>query len=88
MDNRTLLKTGSAGLVIAAVCCATPVLVILLGVLGLSAWVDWLAWLDYVLLPALAVFVGITVYALYRRKAAATCCADEIGYDPKEGSTK
>ncbi len=61
MDNRTLLKTGIAGSVIAAVCCATPVLVILLGVLGLSAWAGWL---DYVLIPALVIFVGITIYAL------------------------
>ncbi|PKO56362.1 MAG: hypothetical protein CVU28_03190, partial [Betaproteobacteria bacterium HGW-Betaproteobacteria-21] len=43
-----MLKTGIAGSVIAAICCATPVLVILLGVLGLSAWVGWL---DYVLIP-------------------------------------
>ena len=61
MDNRTLLKTGIAGSVIAAVCCATPVLVILLGVLGLSAWAGWL---DYVLIPALVIIVGITIYAL------------------------
>ena len=56
-----MLKTGIAGSVIAAVCCATPVLVILLGVLGLSAWAGWL---DYVLIPALVIFVGITIYAL------------------------
>ena len=61
MDNRTLLKTGIAGSVIAAVCCATPVLVILLGVLGLSAWAGWL---DYVLIAPLVIFVGITIYAL------------------------
>ncbi len=67
MDERTLLKTGIAGSVIAAVCCATPILVILLGALGLSAWVGWL---DFVLLPALVVFVGITIYALRRRQGA------------------
>ena len=82
MDNRTLLKTGIAGSVIAAICCATPVLVIALGVLGLSAWVGWL---DYVLIPALVVFVGITIYALRRRRAEAACCAVEIGLNPKKG---
>jgi copper chaperone CopZ len=57
VDNRTLLKTGITGSVIAAsLCCATPVLVIALGVLGLSAWVG--GWLDYVLIPALVIFVG------------------------------
>ena len=71
MDNKTLLKTGVAGSVLAALCCATPILVILFGVLCLSAWVGWL---DYVLIPALVVFVGITLYALYRRRDAAASC--------------
>ncbi|MBI4755022.1 MAG: mercury resistance system transport protein MerF [Betaproteobacteria bacterium] len=82
MDSRTLLKTGIAGSVIAAVCCATPVLVILLGVLGLSAWAGWL---DYVLMPALAVFSGITIYALRRRRADAACCTVEVGQNEKRG---
>ena len=72
MDNQTLLKTGVAGTVVAALCCATPILVILFGVLGLSAWVGWL---DYVLIPALVVFIGITIYASHRRRVAAACCA-------------
>ena len=61
MKDATLIKTGVVGTIIAAICCFTPVLVILFGVVGLSAWIGWL---DYVLLPALAVFVGITAYAL------------------------
>ncbi len=73
MNNRKLLGIGIAGTVIAALCCFTPVLVILLGVVGLSAW---LGWLDYVLFPALAVFIGITIYALVRRgKTPATSAA-------------
>jgi len=72
MDNKTLLKTGIAGSVVAALCCATPILVILFGVVGLSAWAGWL---DYVLIPALIVFIGITIYALRRRHAEAACCA-------------
>jgi mercuric ion transport protein len=46
-----------------AACCFTPVLVVALGVLGISAAVGWL---DYVLLPAFSVFAGTTVYALVR----------------------
>ncbi len=72
MDNQTLLKTGVAGSVVAALCCATPILVILFGVLGLSAWVGWL---DYVLIPALVMFIGITIYALRRRRIEAACCS-------------
>lgn len=82
MDNRRLLKTGIVGSVIAAVCCATPVLVILLGVLGLSAWVGWL---DYLLIPALVFFVGITLYAWQRRRAEAACCETESGQKSKKG---
>lgn len=81
MENRTLLKTGIAGSVIAAVCCATPILVVLLGALGLSAWVGWL---DYVLIPALVVFVGITIYALRRRRTEAACGDVEPGQKRKE----
>ena len=78
MDNQTLLKTGIAGTVAAAVCCATPVLVVLFGVLGLSAWVGWL---DYVLIPALVAFIGITAYALHRRREDAAC--RPVPGDPK-----
>lgn len=60
-----LLLTGIAGTVIAALCCFTPLLVVLLGAVGLSAI---LGWLDFVLLPALAIFVGITIYAVVRRR--------------------
>ncbi len=63
MKDRTILRAGIVGSVIAAVCCFTPVLVVLLGVVGLSAW---LGWLDYVLFPALAFFLAMTAYGLYR----------------------
>ncbi len=63
-DGR-LLKFGVIGAVILALCCFTPVLVVLLGVVGLPAI---LGWLDYVLLPALAFFIGLTIYAVRRRQ--------------------
>ena len=65
MTDSALLKTGLIGAVIAALCCFTPILVILLGVVGLSAFVGWL---DLVLFPALAFFIGLTAYALWRRQ--------------------
>lgn len=74
MKDATIVKTGIVGSVIAAICCATPVLVIALGAVGLSAW---LGWIDYVLLPTLAVFLAMTVYGLWRRQRAAACCANE-----------
>lgn len=66
MSNK-LLATGLSGTIIAALCCFTPVLVILLGAVGLSAVVGYL---DYVLLPALAIFIAITLYALWKRRTA------------------
>lgn len=60
MNDRKLFATGCTGTILAAICCFTPALVILLGATGLSAW---LGWLDYVLLPSLALFLGITAYA-------------------------
>ena len=63
MEARKLLGLGVAGTVIAALCCFTPALVLLVGALGLSAAAGWL---DYVLLPALAAFAGVTVFALVR----------------------
>ncbi len=64
MDDRKLIATGAIGTVIAALCCFTPVLVLLLGALGLSAWAGWL---DYVLFPALFVFLGIMAVGIARR---------------------
>ena len=68
MADGNLLKVGVVGAVVAALCCFTPMPVILLGAVGLSAV---LGWADVVLLPALAAFVGIAVYALWRRRRAA-----------------
>lgn len=62
-----LLVAGATGTIIAAFCCFTPVLVVLLGAIGLSAV---LGYLDFVLLPVLAVCLMITGYALWRRKRA------------------
>jgi mercuric ion transport protein len=67
MNQKSLLKTGVVGTVIAALCCFTPVLVILFGAVGLAAVVGYL---DYVLFPALAFFVALTIYALWRRQQA------------------
>lgn len=66
MTDKGIFTTGIIGTVIAALCCFTPVLVVLFGVVGLSAVVGYL---DYVLLPALMFFVLLTIYALWRRLA-------------------
>jgi hypothetical protein len=72
-EPNTLLKVGIAVTVIAALCCFTPVLLILLGAVGLAAFAGYL---DYVLLPALAIFAGLTAYAVWRRRQAARCAIE------------
>ena len=73
MNQRNLLRTGVIGSAVAALCCFTPALVVLVTAVGLSAVVGYL---DYVLFPALALFLGITAYALYLRSK---------GVEPDEG---
>ena len=55
-DSRFLVKVGSVGSLIAAICCFTPLLVWLFTVIGASALI---AYLDYVLLPSLGIFLVI-----------------------------
>lgn len=63
MKPKTALIASLTGTVITALCCFTPILVIGLGVIGLSTWIGYL---DYVLLPALAVMLVVT-FVSYRR---------------------
>ncbi len=81
MKRSTLLKTGLIGSALAALCCFTPVLVIGLTGIGLAAWIGHL---DQVLLPALVFFVGLTVYALFRKDGAS--CSTETNQNPGDHS--
>lgn len=77
MNDRKRLGVGIAGVAISAICCFTPALVILLSAVGLSAW---LAWVDFVLLPALVLFLGLSMVAAARlRRAASQDGADSDG---------
>ncbi len=64
MNDEKLLRRGIIGTAIAAVCCFTPALVVLVGFVGLSAVVGWL---DYGLFPLLFASMGVVAYALYLR---------------------
>lgn len=65
MWNSKLFRFGIIGSVVAAICCFTPLLVFLLGLLGLASLIGFL---DYILLPALAVFIGISIYAYVKNR--------------------
>jgi mercuric ion transport protein len=66
MAPQKTLMTNLIGTGMVALCCFTPILVMLLGALGLEALVSYL---DAVLLPVLGAMMGLTVlsYGRYRR---------------------
>ncbi|WP_299727552.1 mercury resistance system transport protein MerF [uncultured Tateyamaria sp.] len=64
MDNRKLLRIGAIGTVVTALCCFTPLLVIVLSAIGLAGVI---AYLDLVLLPLLGLFVLVLITALIRK---------------------
>ena len=66
-------KTSVFTAIFAAICCFTPFLVIVFGMVGLSAW---LGWVDYILFPMLFVSLAVLGHALYLRSG-------KIGPDPK-----
>lgn len=70
-NPNALLRVSLIGTILVALCCFTPILMILLTTLGLAALTGYL---DYVLLPALAVFIGLSVYALWRKKQYDAYC--------------
>ncbi len=64
-QRNRVLWTGVTGALIVALCCFTPILVMFLGAVGLGALTGYL---DYVLLPTLVIFLGMTVYGLSKQK--------------------
>jgi mercuric ion transport protein len=71
MDQNTkLIGTGVAGALLSMLCCFTPMLVIVLSAVGLTAFV---AKLDYVLIPIFVASIAVVIFALVRRRR--TCPA-------------
>ena len=71
--SQAYIKAGGIGALIVAICCFTPLLVILLGVVGLGAVSGYL---DYLLLPALLAGLGLLAYGIVLRKKEHTVCCD------------
>ena len=65
MNNDKLLKTGIIGTIVMIICCFTPILVLVLGALGLGAYISGL---DWVLLPLLGLSICLIVFALIKRQ--------------------
>jgi len=65
MKNDRCFRAGLWGSIVAAICCATPVLPFILGLIGLAAFTRYL---DYMLLPFLALFLILTIYGWRKQK--------------------
>ncbi len=74
MNLKTAIRTyraGVIGAVVVAVCCFTPVLVVFVTVVGWSAIVGYL---DYVLYPALGLFLLLAVVGWVQRRRCQSEC--------------
>ncbi|HCN71873.1 MAG TPA: mercury resistance system transport protein MerF [Pusillimonas sp.] len=80
-DPKSLLRASIIGTITVALCCFTPVLVVLFGAVGLTALTSYL---NYVLLPALAFFISLTGYAVWRKKKYEACCDSSSTKESRE----
>ena len=76
MNHRSLITTGAIGAALGAICCATPLLAVILGGVGLSAW---LAKADYIVMPVLLLGVAVLSFGLYRQHTSTTCGEENAG---------
>ena len=67
--EKTLIASLS-GTIIVTLCCFTPILVTLLGIVGLSAIIGYL---DYVLISALGAMLGLTIISYWRYRRHRSC---------------
>jgi len=80
--DRTLITPGAVGAIVAAICCATPLLAAVLGALGLTAWRSKA---DYIVTPALLICLGLIGVGLYRRRITVPACCDPAA--PQQGKS-
>jgi mercuric ion transport protein len=65
MEKDRWFKVGLLGTIVTAICCTTPLLPWVFGLLGLAALTGYL---DYVLFPLMGIFLAITIYAATTRR--------------------
>lgn len=69
MTDRAVIRAGAVGAVLAAICCAAPLLAIGLPLAGLGAW---LTGAGAVVLPLVVAGFGFVAWGLHHRRARAT----------------
>lgn len=75
MNDRALIRAGTAGAVLVAICCAAPLLAAVLPLAGLGAW---LAGAGLVLLPLMVACFGLVAWVIHHRRAKAACGETKI----------
>ena len=81
MNGKQLFRVGVVGSTIAAICCATPILSIILGIVGLGVLTKYL---DSVLIPALGVFIFLALVGWWLAQRN-TCAAPTPSGRPDSG---
>ena len=66
-QNRNKFVASVISTMLVAVCCFTPLLVVILGAIGLSAFIPYL---DFVLLPAFAILLIVTIVSFIKWRKA------------------
>ncbi len=72
MTDSTAIRAGMAGAILAAICCAVPLLAAGLPLAGLGGW---LAGAGLVVFPPTVAGFGLVAWTIHRRAKAASCKA-------------
>ena len=71
MADRALIGAGTAGAILAAICCVGPLLAAALPVAGFAAWISGAG---VMVLPLVVAGLGLLAWALHHRRAKAAGC--------------
>ncbi|MGV2184032.1 mercury transport protein [Rhizobium rhizogenes] len=75
MGDRAVICAGVAGAILAAICCAAPLLAVGLPLAGLGAW---LAGAGPTVLPLIVAGLSLVAWGVYHRRAKAAGCETKI----------
>jgi len=75
MNDRALIRVGAAGAILAAICCAVPLLLVGLPLASVGAW---LAGAGLVMLPLILAALGLVAWGVHHRRATAAARETKI----------
>jgi len=75
MRDRALIHAGTAGAILAAICCAAPLLSVGTPLAGLGAW---LTDAGLMVLPLIIAGLGLVAWGVHHRRAKVACSNTKI----------